>query len=71
MAVACTKCEWSARYSTAALIEKYGEEFAIPDLLRKLSDEDCPKRERILAYDICGVHCPDLAALLIATLDPH
>jgi hypothetical protein len=28
-------------------------------LLRLLSD-DCPKRQSLSAYDLCGVHCPDL-----------
>jgi hypothetical protein len=28
-------------------------------LLRLLSD-DCPKRQPITVYDLCGVHCPDL-----------
>src|ERR1700722_14381512 len=33
-------------------------------LLRKLA-ADCPKRKSLSAYDLCGVHCPELSALFL------
>jgi hypothetical protein len=46
-------------YSLDTLIAKHGRQFGIPDLLRLLS-ADCPKRQSVSAYDLCGVHCPEL-----------
>jgi hypothetical protein len=44
------------------LIETYGAALPIPLLLRTLS-ADCPKRESVSHYDLCGIHCPGLPAL--------
>jgi hypothetical protein len=33
-------------------------------MLRTLS-ADCPKRQSVSAYDLCGVHCPELPALFL------
>jgi hypothetical protein len=46
----------------ATLIARYGSDFTVQDLLRRLSD-DCTKRASISVYDLCGCHCPDLPAL--------
>jgi hypothetical protein len=40
---------------------QHGSGFGIPELLHLVS-KDCPKRESLSAYDICGVHCPELPA---------
>lgn len=50
------------RYPMATLIARYGYDFTVPDLLRRLSD-DCTKRASISVYDLCGVHCPSLSKL--------
>jgi hypothetical protein len=66
LAVACSRCDRAGRYPLAALIERRGADFSIPDLLRDLSG-GCPKRESVNQYDICGVHCPELPALFVVT----
>jgi len=62
LTVACNRCDRPGRYRLAALIERHGPEFGIPELLRTLS-MGCPKRQSVSAYDLCGIHCPGLAAL--------
>jgi hypothetical protein len=64
LVVACTRCERVGRYPLPTLIRRYGRAFPIPLLLRDLS-ADCPKRESITVYDLCGIHCPDLPALFL------
>jgi hypothetical protein len=64
LAVACSQCERAGRYPLASLIERHGQMYTIPTLLRTLSD-DCPKRKSLSAYDLCGVHCPELPALFM------
>jgi hypothetical protein len=59
LAVECSRCDRAGRYSLNTLIDHHGPGFGIPALLRLLSD-DCPKRKSLSAYDLCGVHCPDL-----------
>jgi hypothetical protein len=59
LAVACSRCDRAGWYHLDALIARHGAGFGIPELLRLLSD-DCPKRKSISAYDLCGVHCPEL-----------
>jgi hypothetical protein len=59
LAVACTRCERVGRYQVDTLIARHGAGFGIPSLLRKLS-ADCSKRSSLSAYDICGIHCPEL-----------
>jgi hypothetical protein len=60
--VACTRCDRAGRYQVVRLIETYGAALPIPLLLRTLS-ADCPKRESVSHYDLCGIHCPGLPAL--------
>jgi hypothetical protein len=64
LAVACNRCDRAGRYGVATLMAQYGPAFSVPDLLRLLS-ADCPKRASVSAYDLCGVHCPDLSALFL------
>jgi hypothetical protein len=59
LAVACSRCERAGQYSLGTLIARHGPGFGIPELLGLLS-ADCPKRHSLSAYDLCGVHCPDL-----------
>jgi hypothetical protein len=65
LAVACTRCDRAGRYNLGLLIAWPGPAFGVPALLRLLS-ADCPKRNAISAYDLCGVHCPDLSTLFRA-----
>jgi hypothetical protein len=63
--VACSRCERAGRYHLDSLITQHGADFGIPLLLRALST-DCPKRQSSgSAYDLCGIHCPDLPALFL------
>jgi hypothetical protein len=59
LVLACSRCDRAGRYGMDTLIARHGPGFGIPELLRLLSD-DCPKRQSLSAYDLCGVHCPDL-----------
>jgi hypothetical protein len=67
--IACSRCERAGRYSVETLITRHGHWFGIPALLALLS-ADCPKRQATAAsaYDLCGVHCPDLPALFLPKL---
>ena len=65
LAIACRRCDRAGRYRLDTLIERYGGNYGVPMLLRTLS-EDCPKRQSLSAYDMCGIHCPDLPLLFQA-----
>ena len=60
LVVACSRCDRAGRYSVDTLIIYHGRRFGIPSLLTKLS-ADCPKRQSISVYDLCGVHAPELS----------
>ena len=62
--VACSRCDRAGRYKLDVLIARHGPNFGIPMLLRKLAS-DCPKRKSVSAYDLCGIHCPELSALFL------
>jgi hypothetical protein len=64
--VACSRCERAGRYSLETLVTRHGRWFGIPSLLALLS-ADRPKRQASAAsvYDLCGIHCPDLAQLFL------
>lgn len=64
LSVACTRCDRAGLYRLNALIMRHGRTFGVPELLNVLS-ADCPKRQSVGAYDLCGIHCPDLPAWLI------
>jgi hypothetical protein len=66
--VACTRCDRAGRYPLATLIERHGRSFPIPTL--RAFSEDCPKRFSVSAYDLCGVHCPELARLFMQHAPP-
>ena len=55
----CSKCGRSGQYRKTTLIEKYGRDIPLPDLLHKIA-ADCPKMDR-LGNDPCGVRYGDLA----------
>jgi hypothetical protein len=55
----CSKCGRSGQLRKATLIEKYGRDVPLPELLRHVAG-DCPKMlER--GNDPCGAHYRDLA----------
>lgn len=60
LTVACSRCDRAGQYGLATLITRHGRGFSIPELLRLLS-AGCPRRQSVSAYDLCGVHCPDLS----------
>ena len=60
--VACKRCNRAGKYKLAKLIEQHGRSFPIPLLLDELAG-DCPKRESVTVYDLCGIFCPGLAEL--------
>ena len=66
--VGCTRCDRAGKYRLETLIARHGEDFGIPELLRLLS-EDCPKRASVSAYDLCGVHCPELPSFFLGKTD--
>jgi hypothetical protein len=57
LAVACSRCDRAGRYTLDTLIARHGPGLGIPELLRLLS-KDCPKRQSLSAYDLCGVPLP-------------
>ncbi len=68
LAVACRRCDQAGRYNVDTLIARHGEGFGIPNLLRLLS-KDCVKRATVSAYDLCGVHCPELPVFFLGKED--
>ena len=62
LAIACSRCDRVGRYQLDRLIAQHGPDFGIPMLLRDLS-ADCPKRESLSTYNLCGVCCPELSTL--------
>jgi hypothetical protein len=54
----CSKCGRSGQYRKATLIENYGREIPLPDLLH-LVGASCPKMDA-LGNDPCGVCYGDL-----------
>jgi hypothetical protein len=65
LAIACSKCDRTGRYRLEPLIQRYGRQFAISDLLRTLS-VGCPMWESVDPCALCGINCPDLARLFTA-----
>ncbi|HVH84719.1 MAG TPA: hypothetical protein VM713_10420 [Steroidobacteraceae bacterium] len=56
--VACRRCDWRGQYRRSSLIALYGENAALPYVLRQLV-QDCPKRYRF-GNEACGAYFPDL-----------
>ena len=56
--VRCTKCDRRGRYRITTLIERYGADFAGPDLREKLS-ADCEKHDAP-EYERCDLFFPDM-----------
>ena len=59
--VRCTKCDRRGRYRITTLIERYGADFAGPDLRDKLST-DCEKHAAA-EYERCDLYFPDMLKL--------
>ena len=55
----CSKCGRSGQYRKAALIQQYGRDIPLPDLLH-LVGASCTKMDA-LGNDPCGAHYRDLA----------
>jgi hypothetical protein len=49
----CAKCERRGDYATAHLIQRFGGDVSMVDLLAKLSN-DCPRRVANHGMDLCG-----------------
>jgi hypothetical protein len=64
LTIACSRCDRAGRYRLDTLIANHGPDFGIPALLRSLS-ADCPKRHSLSAYDLCGIHCPELPGFFL------
>ena len=56
--IECKECGRHGRYSKATLIEKYGDDVVLPDLLAAISG-DCKKRSSLVPQ-ACGVSYPEL-----------
>ena len=54
----CSKCGRSGQYRKASLIEKYGRDIPLPDLLHRMG-ASCPKMDA-LGNGPCGAHYRDL-----------
>lgn len=52
--LACSKCNRRGRYAKARLIAQYGAEIGLPDLRMRLA-ADCPRAQRPIGNDLCGV----------------
>ena len=58
--VGCRKCDRRGRYAKRTLIDRYGEDVALPDLRLKIA-QGCPRlNDNGLGTDPCGVMYPDL-----------
>jgi hypothetical protein len=54
--ISCERCGRAGRYGRAGLIERFGADIALPDLLRRLADCD---RAHDMSHP-CGAHYPEL-----------
>ncbi len=60
--VRCTKCDRRGRYRTALLVERYGADFAGPDLREKLSVA-CEKHDAA-EYERCDLYFPEMLKVI-------
>ena len=58
--IECKQCGRHGRYPKAALIEKYGSDIVLPDLLALIAG-DCDQRKALLGNRGCGAIYPALA----------
>ena len=61
---ACGRCDRRGRVSVVSLLDRYGPDIAMPDLLADIS-ADCPRRlnpSQVLT-DLCGIHTPQAPGL--------
>ena len=55
--LSCRRCPRRGRYNLARLIERYGADMGLPQLMTALS-ADCPRQQSVGIYDRCGIHLP-------------
>ena len=55
--IVCSKCARSGQYRRQTLIDRFGPDTGMPDVLEELAQ--CPDRRNY--SDICQVRCPDLS----------
>lgn len=55
LAVACTRCDLAKRHRVEKLIQRYGAQLSLSDLLRLLS-VGCPMHEAVGAFPPCGIY---------------
>jgi hypothetical protein len=55
--LACGRCERQGQYRRAALVQRFGANASVPDVLHRIAQ--CPRVGN--ASDPCGVCYPDLA----------
>jgi hypothetical protein len=51
-------CERHGRYNIQRLIERYGADMGLPQLMATLA-VDCPRQKSTSIYDRCGFHLPE------------
>ncbi|MGE0716277.1 MAG: hypothetical protein AB7P02_12620 [Alphaproteobacteria bacterium] len=56
--LACRKCPRRGRYGRERLLERYGPDVDLVDLLAAIS-ADCPRRQATAGIDHCGAHYVD------------
>ena len=60
--IGCRKCERHGRLRVARLIEEYGAEKGLNELLATLA-ADCPRHNAHSIYDRCGACYPQLSTI--------
>jgi hypothetical protein len=60
--IGCRKCERHGRLRVARLIEEFGAEKGLNELLATLA-ADCPRQDAHSIYDRCGACYPQLASI--------
>jgi hypothetical protein len=58
--IACRKCDRRGRYRIATLIERFGGDKKLPDMIAEISG-DCPRRQamNVGIRDLCGAYLVD------------
>jgi hypothetical protein len=63
LAVACPRCDWASRVSTARLLAQHSPNMPMTDLRRVLAG-GCPRLNEDRITELFGVHYPELPRLL-------
>jgi hypothetical protein len=59
--LACSQCNRRGRYAKARLLVEHGSTIGLPDLRMRLA-ADCPRAQRPIGNDLCGVRYANLVA---------